>query len=53
MEFEARIDIVGLVQKTNLLHFLIIIVDVSERGHEDKIDNTSMDASNTIDILAK
>ena len=53
MEFEARIDIVELVQKANLLYFLIIIVDVSERGHEDRIDNTSMDTSDAIDILAK
>ena len=53
VEFEARIDTVGSVQKADLLHFLTIIVDVSERGHEGKIDNTSVDASNTVDILAK
>ena len=53
MEFEARIDTIESVQKANLLYFLTIIVDVSERGHEDRIDNTSMDASNTIGVLAK
>ena len=53
MEFEARIDVVESVQKANLFHFLTIIVDVSERGHEGGIGNTSVGASDAVGILAK
>ena len=53
MEFEARIDAVGSVEQADLFHFLKIVVDVSERGHEGGMSGPGVDASDAVGELAE